>query len=250
MSLARTLQHLLPDGAAWRTTADKLLRRLFAGLAEEPGAIVGFVDDVYDDLLPQTTRELEAWEKQFALRGIGTDQERRDILEATWQATGGQSPRYLQDVLQGAGFDLYVHEWWSSGPPYVARDPRSYTNEPLIGTVQCGEPLAQCGEPTALANAFLVNEPGYIVNLTLQPTAPPPVPDDSSKWPFFVYVCGEVFGTIVDIQATRRAELEELLLKHFPAHLWIVTLVNYVDSRITLQNDPRVTLGGDVRVTL
>lgn len=250
MSLARTLQHLLPDGAAWRSTIDKLLRRLFAGLVGEPEAIVQFVDDITDDLYPQTTRELEAWETQFGLRGYGTEQERRDILEATWQATGGQSPRYLQDVLQGAGFDLYVHEWWSSGPPYVARDPRSYTNQPLIGTVQCGEPLAQCGEETALANAFLANEPGYIVNLTLQPAAPPPVPSDSSRWPFFVYVCGATFGTVVDIESNRRAELEELLLKHFPAHLWIVTLINWVDSRITLQSEPRITLAGDVRVTL
>lgn len=250
MSFLRTFQQLLPDAAAWRLTAQKRLRSLFEGLAGGPQAARVFIDYVSDDLYPETTRELAAWESQFALRGNGSDTDRRNALAAAWQATGGQSPRYLQDTLQAAGFDVFIHEWWSSGPPYVARDPNSYTTQPLIGTVQCGEALAQCGEESALCNDFLANEPGYIVNLTLQPKAPPPVPSSTLTWPYFVYVGGETFGTTATIPEGRRAEFEEKLLELFPAQLWIVTLVEYAEERITLAGETRETLSGETRVIL
>lgn len=117
----RQFQHLLPRSEAWRTTVEKQLRQFFEALGESPtGDAVEFVDDVWLDIFPQTTRELELWETQFALSGTGTEQERRDILEARWQAQGGQDPRYIQDILQVAGFPVYVHEWWSGdGVTYV-----------------------------------------------------------------------------------------------------------------------------------
>ena len=85
-----------------------------------------------------------------------TEQERRDRLDASWKATGGQSPRYIQDTLQAAGFDVYVHEWWIPGSePAVGikecvppRNPNNFlTNGQQASRVACGEPLAECGEP-------------------------------------------------------------------------------------------------------
>lgn len=110
-------KHLLPRARAWRITIDKTLRQFFEGLA---AATVDDTkenfDNLYSDLDPQQTRDLPAWEAQFALPDTGlTEQERRDRLEATWEATGGQSPKYIQDTLQNAGFPVYVHEWWDYG---------------------------------------------------------------------------------------------------------------------------------------
>lgn len=249
----RILQHLLPDGVAWRTTVQKRLRTLLEALAEEPAAVRVFVDKVYRDLFPESTRELAAWERFFVLPGNGDDATRRQRLAAAWQETGGQAPRYLQDIVQAAGFDLYVHEWWSSGPPWVARDPRAHTQVPLIGTVQCGEPDALCGEVSAQCNAFLANEPGYLVNIDLTPTAPPRVPDDPDAWPYFVYFGGATFGDRVPITVARRRELEDLLLKLCPAQHWIVLMVDWVGeatTRVTLAGDTRTTLSGDTRFTL
>lgn len=226
MPFLRIFQHLLPDAVAFRLSVGKKLRKFFKGLTGAQQDVKDFVDLVWEDLLPETTRFLELWEKQWGLPGTGSDSERRDRLAATWQALGGQSPRYLQDIVQAAGFPLYVYEWWSSGPdPYVARDPRLYTTTPLIGTVQCGEPLAQCGEPTALSNAFLVNDPGYLVNKDLTRRAPPPVPDDPDTWPYFLYFGDDTFGESALISPSRRAELEELLLSICPTQHWIVLMV-------------------------
>lgn len=230
MTFFRMLQHLLPSAIAWRTYAGKRLTQLVEGLSGAQSDAVAFVDDVSDDLDPRYTRELALWERQFGIPGTGTEAERRLALAAAWAATGGQSPSYLQGVMQAAGFDVYVHEWWSGGPgPYVARDPRDYTELALIGgLVQCGEPLAQCGEPTAQCNRFLANDVGYLVNLNLTNVAPPPIPDDAAKWPYFLYWGGETFGDPAPIPASRRAEFEQLLLKICPAQQWLVTMVTYI----------------------
>ena len=58
--------------------------------------------------------------------------------------------------------------------------------------------------------------------------APPPIPSDTTKWPFFITWCGVNYGDFVNIPAARRGELEALLKKLCPAHLWQVVLATYV----------------------
>jgi hypothetical protein len=270
MLFFRQLSHLLPRGAAWRVTIDKTLRRFFLGLSAQPEETRAYIDKVYLDLFPATARSkddpvpaersgaLEEWEKQFGLTPSATASEasRRLALAAEWQATGGQSAGYIQGVLQAAGFNVYVHEWWSSGPPYVARDPRIYTTVPRIGTNRCQSLPTTVSKPRCSAfasqsrcNAFLANDPHYLVNKDLTRRPPPPVPDDPMKWRYFMYVAAASFPTPATVDVARRDEFERLILKLRPAHLWIVTLVNYVaeaGSRLlTESGDFLVTESGD-----
>lgn len=247
MSFFRIFQHLLPDAAAWRLTIAKTLRSFFEGLAGGPEDAVAFVDDVYGDLHPETTRELVEWEKQFGLQPNGDEATRRLALAAEWAANGGQSPSYIQGVLHTAGFtNLFVHEWFEpGGPPYVARDPRDYTEQPLIGSWQCTgldefgyvpptQPQCQAvsfpNQPQPQCNAWLANEVGYLVNKDLTRRAPPPVPDDPDTWPYWFYVGAETFPEIASVDADLRSELERLLLKLGPSHLWIGTLIAYLED--------------------
>src|SRR5689334_18526975 len=159
----------------------------------------------------------------------------RLALAAEWAATGGQSPSYIQGVLQAAGFDVYVHEWWSSGPPYVARDPRDYTEQPLIGSFQCtGDGLPSQPQCSAFAsqpqcNGWLANEISYLVNNDLTRRAPPAIPDDPDFWPYFFYIGAESFPEIAVVDSNRRAEFERLVLKLRPTHLWVVLRITYTD---------------------
>lgn len=138
----RLFQHLLPKGRAWRITTAKNLRNFFEGLTGVGSEAKAFIDVVYEGSDPQKTIALTEWEAQFVLPNTNlTDGQRRDRLEATWKALGGQSPRYIQDTLQAAGFDVYVHEWWEpiGGRPNggsingdvtpVARDPFTYLDD-------------------------------------------------------------------------------------------------------------------------
>lgn len=258
MSFFRIFQHLLPDAAAWRLTIEKTLRRFFEGLAGGPEDAVEFVDGVYAELSPETTLSIAEWEKQFGIvpSADATENERRAALAAEWAATGGQSPSYIQGVLHAAGFtNLFVFDWWEDGaPPYVARDPRDYTEQPLIGSWQCtGEPLAPLpSQPQCSAfpsqpqcNNWLANEVRYLVNKDLTRRPPPPVPDDSDYWPFFYYISAETFGELASVDAGRRVELERLVLKISPAHMWVVMRVAYLEEG----EEPLLTEDGNIITT-
>jgi hypothetical protein len=113
-------KHVLPRARAWRLTIDKQLRQFFEGLAPVGDDAKEYYDGIYQDIDPQTTRCIGLWEKEFALPDTGmTEQERRDRLDSAWKALGGQSPRYIQDTLQNAGFDVYIHEWWWPEVPLI-----------------------------------------------------------------------------------------------------------------------------------
>jgi len=253
----RIFQHLLPRALAWRTkdTASKwtigggpsigdpglliggndqgsTLSRFLHGLADALEPIRDYFDLILLDVFPESTRELDAWEGQFGIEANIDEDIRRLNIAGEWAATGGQSKAYINSVLHAAGFtEVFVHDWWSSGPPYIARDPRDYTDQPLIGSVQCSA-LADQPECSALAdqpqcNRFLVNDPHYIVNRNLTDVAPPPVPDNPDTWPYFVYFGAETFPDFVDIPEERRPELERIMEKLTPSQDWIVTLINY-----------------------
>lgn len=113
MLFFRIFQHVLPNARAWRLTAEKTLRGFFEGLTGQGEDVKEYYDLIFNDLDPTLTRDLPSWEEQFALTDVGLSvAERRIRLSAAWAARGGQSPRYIQDTLQAAGFDVYVHEWW------------------------------------------------------------------------------------------------------------------------------------------
>ena len=177
MDFLRLYQHLLPDGRAWRTTVNKRLRQFFQGLTVIPEDVKQSADSVWGDLIPESTDGLDEWERQFGLPSLTQgDAARRSRLAATWRAlTGGQSPRYIQDTLQGAGFDVYVHEWWEPSTPPTPGSPGNPTaRNPLLWLrrsslqskfqVTAGNPAATCGNPAATCGSTLVPRGYPLVN--------------------------------------------------------------------------------------
>ena len=256
----RVYQHLLPKAKAWQLTINKQLRQFFDGLTEPLGDDVKeFADLIFDDIDPQKTRELDAWEAQFGLNSTDlTEQERRDRIEATWQALGGQDPRYIEDTLRGAGFDVFVHEWWADDTP-TARNPLLVLNDginPLQYIANCGTQKANCGHSEA--NCGATNQPtGFpLVNKILEAlttaicgaaamscgnseaicgatsaTYSPKryaVPSDVDKWPYFLYIGGQTYPNHATVPITRQNEFETLCLKICPTQQWLGMLINYV----------------------
>lgn len=268
MRFLRIFKHLLPHGRAWSLTASKSLRAFFSGLSQTAEDIKIYIDKVWLDIFPETTRDLTNWELQFGLQSSGlTEQERRDRIAAAWKTLGGQDPRYIQDTLQSHGFDVYVHEWWEPGSePAVGaqacatpRNPLLWLRQEFTQLVECGEALAACGEAFAEAGNGL-NPIGYpLVNKVLS-TVPNflnlcgenpveageadalcgnyfnfreeyrqyVVPMDPSKWPYFLYIGGETFGQVAQVDPSRKDEFEDLCLKICPAQQWLGMLVEYV----------------------
>ena len=127
---------LLPKGEGFRlTNIGKKLTLFFESLSLFPSRVQSFIDlAVIDNIDPNKTNLLEEFEEMYGLSKVGlTDEDRRQQIAATIAAVGGQSPRYLTDILQVLGFPLYVFDWWVSegnvSPP-IARNPFLYVSNP------------------------------------------------------------------------------------------------------------------------
>lgn len=263
MQFTRIIQHLLPRAKAWSITINKKLRQFFVGLAEGlPPTIRKFYDDVYSDVFPQTTRELSEWERQFALPSSSlTTQQRRNRLDGAWKAFGGQSPRYIQDTLQNAGFNVYVHEWWKlpvgevliyfgeAGQTGAEAGETEMLAGNVVGTLATGKPeprnpfeylsdgasnryFLSSGTATAISggqqaiSGATSSPTGYL--LVNKPAGGPyTIPLDTNQWRYILYIGGPNFGDVATVSPARRAEFEALLLKICPAQQWLGVIVEY-----------------------
>ena len=245
MMFLRIFKHLLPNGRAWRFTVNKRLRQFFAGISGVGDDVKTFFDGIWLDIFPQTTRELDSWEQQFALPDTGlTEEQRRDRLAATWRALGGQDPRYIQDTLRGAGFDVYVYEWWDPindptpgvkecitprNPFYVLSSPEAGNpaGYPLVNKVFTSRPnyRVTCGNPAATCGALAATCGNYVDFKDVQ--LPYFIPMDIDKWRYFLYIGGPNFGDLAQIDPRRKDEFEELCLKICPTQQWIGVIAEY-----------------------
>jgi hypothetical protein len=226
--ISSTIRHLLPSGRAWRTTIDKPLRRFFAALGDSLQAFRVNFDAVAADLYPATTRILSEYEEQFGLYpSTLSTQERRDRIDAAWKARGGQSPRYIQNTLQAAGFPVFVHDWWEPGTT-TARNPFTFLSDDNTATgfnVVSDGTIAFTNNPNAVTGAAGGPSGYLLVNLPTDNSYL--IPTDSSLWPYIIYIGGEVWGDRASIPSARRDEFETLCLKICPLQLWIGVIVEY-----------------------
>jgi len=268
MIFLRIFKHLLPRARAWQITANKNLRKFFQGLADSGEDVKFFVDEVWQNIFPKSTQEVELFEDQFNLSnptGL-TFLQRRDRILAAWRALGGQDPRYIQDTLQANGFDVYIHEWWEPGTePAIGvnacatpRNPSNVIYDPdFMWTM--GNPLINMGNgitnmgglnPTIVgyllannAQMACFNTPNTMGNpqITMGNNAtmgqvlgitfkriPVQIPQDSDKWKYILYIGGANFGEIAEIPVQRRNEFETLCLKICPAQQWLGIIVRYI----------------------
>lgn len=142
---------VLPKARAFILSKNKQITEFFTALENVYLDAKKFVEDVYLDIWPASTRQLDLWDEQFNLRNDSalTISQRRARLDAAWKRHGGQSPYYIQTTMQAAGFNVWIHEWWEPGfllP--VPRNPNDFLGVPFVAPV-CGEALALCDEPSA-----------------------------------------------------------------------------------------------------
>jgi hypothetical protein len=108
-----TLRHLLPDSIPWRLVVERTLKKYLRGIATVGSDVVAFTDDIYDDLWPDLTRELQEWLDQFGIDywPWSNDDDMRAYLDFRWGEDRGISPKHLQDKLRAAGFTgAYVYD--------------------------------------------------------------------------------------------------------------------------------------------
>ncbi|WFS86256.1 hypothetical protein vBVhaSMAG7_039 [Vibrio phage vB_VhaS_MAG7] len=246
----------LPQSRMFSLIITKTLRLFYQGLTY-PQYYRDLFDTTYKQLDPQVTDNLLRWEDQFYLPSSGlTEQERRDRLEATWRMTGGQSPAYLQSILRGYGFDVYVHDWWlpdgelvnltmgddeavmggefavmgadliNTPVPWNPNELLISPYYPLVNRISSDrfQPLTMGSD-----DGFMGSDDGFMGNLVeVSSSEFYPIPADPVKWRGFVYVAGETMPNTATVPLARQDEFEELILSIFPADKWVGVLVDFV----------------------
>lgn len=255
---------LLPKSKAFNLTIQKWITKFFEGLTALPDDFRTFLDNIWFDIFPETTRSIELWEDQFGLRMPPSDDtQRRNNLDVSWKLKGGQSAYYLQQILQDAGFDVQVHE----NNPKI--DPDNFISGEFAcycgGTNSvCGNDDAYCGKTGGyiLANGFIPNSSderdylavcdgdgiisvccgqstavcGYFEQFFVYDTIYQ-IPDDSDYWDYVFFIGGDAtrdpttheltaIETVL-IDSARRYELEKIILKIKGVHLWVGMMIDY-----------------------
>ncbi len=251
---------LLPSGSAFKLQAGSNIRKFFAGLGSAADDIEEEAGNIYFDIFPDTTRCLDDWDEQFAISGpTATEQDRRDRLLSAWRETGGQSPGYIQDTLQEAGFDVYVHEsayfltdldaqfgqmgkactatacklgslssfgFGSFGTVYdsvrIIRDPRPF----IGGFVDNFGGLNDLSDSLQFGFSTFGRRTGLLLLNELVEDAPAEL-DDPDTWPYVWYIGAETFGDFAEVSNERKTEFITKIQKVRPRHTWIVLLVNF-----------------------
>lgn len=238
----------------------KKLVQFFEGLTALPEDFRNYLHQIWLDIFPETTRELEMWKDQFGIEYFPDDDEDQiDVITAEWQSMGGQSAYYLQSELQKAGFGVQVHEnnppvdpdtFLSSQFVMIANGPNAYagrsdafagrtggellvngpilTNYPLYLSYAgnencvCGNTVGHCG--------YFAKIVGY--DKTYEVT------DDPDYWGSFFFIGGDatrdpITNELTDIananvSNSRKDEFKRLILKLKPSQTWAGLLINYV----------------------
>ena len=251
---------LFPYSNAFSLFVDKRLTQFIKGLSALPQNLKEYIQNIYLDLFPSTTRKLDKWNNAF---GVGfpakTEADQRTDLDAIWKSQGGQGADYIQEVLNNAGFDVQVHEnnppadpdlFLNNIPVMVAGGITAYagndlafagktggdllvngsivTNIPLYLSV-CGAVNMSCGNDEAKAGFF---EKFGTIEKIYQIT------NDADLWGAFFFIGGDATRNAVthkletinnfDIQIERKAEFIRLILKLKPVQTWAGLMINYV----------------------
>lgn len=251
---------LLPSGSAWNPAKNEGLEYLINGKALNLQTPMEFLQGLAYIRSPLLTPYLEDLEHEYGItpNAAISDLQRRLNLASQKAATGGQSPQYLQDILQKAGFtNLQVHE---NRPPVdpniflsseylcvsgneeaVAGNEKAVAGktggellvngdlfDQVLGYIMCaGNENAVSGNENAVASRFdVVN----FINRIYQ------IPSDPALWGYFFFIGGDATrntnGALltietVDVNASRERELKRLILKYKPTHTWAGLQINF-----------------------
>lgn len=251
---------LAPKSNAFSLFIQKKLTKFFEGLTVIPDNFRSFLHQIFFDIFPENTRELEMWREQFGIQYFPTDDtQRRNLITTEWRSSGGQGKDYIQSQLRSAGFNVQIHE---NNP---AVDPNIFLSSNFV--MQAGGANAYAGRPDAFAGKtggdLLVNGPiltnvpnylavagfdncvcgnvvghcGYFEKINTYDKVYQ-ITTDPDYWPFFFFIGGDATRdptthalTAIEnanIQSDRKEEFKRLILKLKPAQTWVGLMISYI----------------------
>lgn len=241
---------LLPDGRAFDIKNSYNFRKIFDAVSRLQDDLINDSENVLIGLDPNneyfTEEQAKKLEKRYGLY-INESLDfatRKQRLISRMTAPGDQLAKqhwsYIQKRLRDSGFDVYVHEnrFTSSvlgsgyagtafaGTAFAGSEGFDYyaINPETTGyTEQCNNYIDVSKDTPP--EAFM-STAGTMFAGTAYATDPPVESDDWWKGCFFIG--GETFGTLAEVEQTRKNEFRHLILKLKPAHSRAYLLIYYI----------------------
>jgi len=224
------IKNLFSQSRAFQLFVDNNKRKLIKGLSFLPENIRNEAELVYFDIFPDTTRFPEKWEDVFGILFTEAELEkRRDILDSLWKINrGGQSPVFLEEILQKIDSSIHVFE------NVPLRNPRDSN---IAYPSCCDNQIMVCDHQHAMCD-FRIGDDDFIPTLLKNDISEVyDFSNDPTFWQICFFVCKSVVrnsrNQILFIERLRISEtwknyIEFLILKIKPVHTTAVLFVEWL----------------------
>jgi hypothetical protein len=225
---------LLPNGRAFRVPdggdLDKLIKSISVVRAKRYDDAVQILNDILPDNPNFTEDDAHDWYRRLGIYDSGAvpfaDMKLAIAQKQSFPITplNKQSPEYIEQQLQAAGFDIKVYKnrfpdgmgsWITKSPSEVLGTAVELANLGgfNLGTANLG---SQWGDYniTVAAN-YLEEEKDALF-------------DFGNNLRFTYYIAGTPITTFANVLASRKIEFRQLILKLKAAHMAAILFVNYV----------------------
>lgn len=238
----------LPTGRSWN---GKIMKAFLKGIEAEFSRYkveTGNLADINNILFNDN---LEAWQKTLGLIAEGTTQEQEDDIVRKLRDVGGLRAQDIEDELQAAGFNVYVHENRLTGTTTtnVLGNAANYLGNGSLVSPQINTYAEDPNNYMFIPTPFVLgNADNYLGNASLSSLNPPSdiivnyilseedekyrtVIENSTtqdEWTYTFFVGGATKGSYATVDADRKSEFRRLLLELKPASMWGILQIYYV----------------------
>lgn len=252
-TLLKISRSLYPKGRAFKFPFGGVLESLHKGLALSEERLFSDSINILDTILPDNVAfaEVDAvkWERRLGLitEPLTSLADRKLALLRKINHPGTIVARqhflYLQGQLQGAGFNVFVHEnRFPFGGGFITKTPAQ-----ILGTIGAAvhSPIVQHGQ---INQGEIFSE--KVVN-SIDP-AIDAVFEEGDNFRSTFFIGAEILGDFASIPASRVTEFRQLILKTKPVQTIAFLFIDEVISGLTKglsQGGIKITSTGDIKIT-
>jgi hypothetical protein len=249
LRLLELTKQLFPTGRAFRIPYNSVKEKFYNGILESEKDAYEDGISILDSILPDndnfTAEDATRWEQRLGMidGSANTLEDRKAAIRRKMNHPGDilarQSAGYIQDQLQLAGFDVYIHENIPALTPdqilAAAIDDIGEMGDSEMDTIEMGSVFSlypdlfifpQMGEiemgAAEMAGVVYIN---MVVNNINEDVDAAFLVGDNYKCCFFVG--GQTLGTFADVPETRKDEFRQLILKLKPVQTVGILFINY-----------------------
>lgn len=244
--LRKLTAQLFPNGRAFRVHKDSIKQKIVDAISIEQANFVAQADGILDHILPDndnfTVYDATLWEARLGINSNPNTSlaDRKAAIIQKLNHPGNilarQSAGYLQDQLQLAGFNVYVHDNLQNLT--VQQVLSVYNQLPQAGNFQAGQAQAG-GVMSYFGNLFQVVQAGQFQagqvqagQMIFQNRIANKIDVSNDILSYNVertfFIGGATLGQFANVDASRMDEFRQLILQLKPARSVGILLINYV----------------------